>query len=192
MKKTAENEDISIDIDTGEEIELEQEEVTNSALKTKMKKLREELAEAKKERDENLAGWQRSKADLVNFRKKSEKDIQKRITRAKSEVIREVLSGLDTFDAAMNDKSWMDVDEKWREGVERIATQLHTALNSEGLESFGEIGDDFSPEIHECMSVEETKKKNEDNKIKQVLQRGYKIKDELVRPAKVIIYQLKE
>ncbi len=191
MKKTAENEDISIDIDTGEEIELEQEEVTNSALKTKIKKLREELAEVKKERDENLAGWQRSKADLINFRKKSEKDVKNRVVRAKAEVVREIIPGLDAFDAAMNDRSWVDVDKKWREGMERIVTQLHTALNSEGLKSFGEVGDDFNPEEHECMSVEDAGNKRDDNRIKQVLQKGYRIKDELVRPAKVIIYQFK-
>ena len=74
MENSAENEEISIDFETGDEIEMEQEEVTNSTLKTKMKKMRGDLADAKKERDQNLAGWRRSKADLINLRKKIDND----------------------------------------------------------------------------------------------------------------------
>ena len=190
MQKGAENEEISIDIDTGDEIEMEGEEVTNAALKGKLKALRSELKQAHKERDENLAGWQRSKADLVNFRKTVEEDRVKNLSRAKGELIEKIIPGLDTFDAAMQDASWGDVEKSWREGVERIAKQLHKALESEGLESFGIIGEEFNPVMHECMSIAPTDKKKEDNTIMQVLQQGYRINNELVRPAKVVVAQL--
>jgi len=192
MKKGAENEEISIDIDTGEEVEMEQEEVTNSALKGKLKKLRDELKEAKKERDENLAGWQRSKADLVNYRKNVGNEAQRNNLRAKGAIVKSIIPAIDSFDTAMNDKSWNDVEKSWKEGIERIANQFHKALELEGLESFGKEGDEFNPEIHECMSVAETNKKKDDHKIIQVLQRGYKIDTELVRPAKVVVSQLKK
>jgi len=191
MVKKAENEEISIDLETGEEIELEENEVTNSALKNKLKKLRKELQDTKKERDENLAGWQRSKADLVNFRKTIDAERVKNDSRSKGVLIRNILPALDTFDTAMQDKAWNDVDKKWREGVERIAKQLHNALEAEGLETFGTIGEVFDPSVHECMSMSMTDKKKEDHTITQVLQNGYRINNELVRPAKVVVAEFK-
>ena len=192
MEKKAENEDISIDLETGEEIDLEESEVTNNALKNKLKKLRKELQEIKKERDENLAGWQRSKADLVNFRKTIEEEKVKNTSRVKGSLIKKILPALDTFDAAMQEKTWKKVDSTWREGVERIAKQFHSALEAEGLETFGTIGEEFDPNIHECMSMAPTNKKNDDHTITQVLQNGYRINNELVRPAKVVVSEFKK
>ena len=189
MRKGAENEEISIDLDTGDEIEMESEEVTNAALKDKLKALRSELQQAQKERDENLAGWQRSKADLVNYRKMVAEDRERTQSRIKGAVVEKILPALDTFAAAMQEKSWNDVDKSWREGVERIASQLHQALESEGLECFGKMGEKFDPNVHECMSMTATENKKEDHTIAQVLQQGYSIHGELVRPAKVVVAQ---
>jgi molecular chaperone GrpE len=76
--------------------------------------------------------------------------------------------------------------------MERIANQFHHALAKEGLTPFGEVGEVFNPNIHECMSVIPTEKKKEDHTIAQVLQQGYMLKTELVRPAKVVVAQVKE
>jgi len=192
MKKSAENEEILIDADSGEELELEQEEVSNASLKGKMKDLRTQLKEAQKERDENLAGWQRAKADLANFRRVSAQDASRDAARAKGSVLKAIVPALDSFDSAMADSSWNDVDAKWREGVERIAAQFHQALEKEGLTSFGEVGDSFDPEVHECMSVVPTDDPKKDHTIMQVLQRGHTLGGELVRPAKVIVSQVEE
>lgn len=192
MEKSAENEDISIDFETGEEIELEEDEVSNSALKSKLRQLRRELLQAQKERDDNLAGWQRSKADLINFRKNVEEDKQRDILRAKGSVIRSIIPALDSFSSAMQDASWKEIEKSWQEGMERIANQFHQALKKEELTSFGEVGEVFNPNIHECMSVIPTEKKKEDHTIAQVLQQGYMLKTELVRPAKVVVAQVKE
>jgi molecular chaperone GrpE len=192
MKKSAENEEILIDADSGDEVELEEEEVANSSLKGKLKDLRTKLKETQKERDENLAGWQRAKADLANFRRIAEEDAARNGARAKGDVVKAVVPALDSFDSAMADSSWSDVDTKWREGVERIANQFHQALEKEGLTSFGAVGDAFDPEVHECMSVAPTDDKKQDHTIVQVLQRGHKLGTELIRPAKVVVAQLPE
>ncbi len=190
MKKRAENEDISIDIETGDEIEMEEEEVSNGALKAKIKALRNELKQTQKERDEHLAGWQRAKADLVNFRKTAEEDKVRNEARAKGSLIRSILPALDTFASAMQEKKWQDVDMSWREGVERIANQLHKALASEGLQTFGEVGEVFDPSQHECISTTPTEDEKKDHTIAQVFQKGYSVHGELIRPAKVVVAQI--
>ncbi len=192
MKKSAENEEISIDIETGDEIELEEGEASNTALKNKLKDLRAELKEVQKERDENLAGWQRSKADLINFRKTVEEDKQRDLLRAKGSIVHAIIPALDSFNSALQDKSWSEVPKNWQEGIERIASQFHQTLKNEGLTLFGAEGDTFDPNIHECMSVTVTDDKNKDETIVQVLQQGYKLHTELIRPAKVIVAQFKE
>lgn len=192
MDKRAENEEISIDLETGDEIVLEEGEVANASLKTKLKDLRKELLLAQKERDENLAGWQRSKADLVNFRKNVSEDSVRNMLRAKASVVRSIVPALDSFSTATQETSWQEVDEKWRSGVERILSQLSQGLTSEGLTEFGAVGEVFNPSIHECMSVVQTEKKKEDHTIAQVLQKGYMIEQELVRPAKVVVAQVQE
>lgn len=192
MEKGAENEEISIDIETGDEIEMEEGEVANASLKGKMKALRNELKDAQKERDENLAGWQRAKADLVNFRKSVEADRERNEARAKGSLIRGILPALDTFASATRDASWQSVDKSWREGVERIQGQLHKALEAEGLTTFGAVGEVFDPTKHECISTVSTDNVEEDDTIAEVLQQGYGINNELVRPAKVVVAQVKE
>lgn len=192
MEKRAENEEISIDLDSGDEIVPEEGEVSNSALKSKLKELRKELHATQKERDENLAGWQRAKADLVNFRKNVNEDAVRDKRRAKASVLASVIPVVDSFTSAMEDESWKEVDANWRKGVEGIAHQLTQALASEGVTQFGAIGEPFNPSIHECMSIVPTKSKKEDHTIAQVLQKGYMIEQELVRPAKVVVAQVQE
>jgi molecular chaperone GrpE len=192
MKKTVENEEISIDLETGEEILTEEDEVNNTTLKAKLKDIRKELLQAQKERDENLAGWQRAKADLVNFRKSVEKDSERNKIRAKVSIVQKIVPVLDSFSSAMKEKTWQDINTGWREGVERIASQLTQILKAEGLISFGKEGEKFDPVKHECMSVVTTKKSEEDDTVIQIFQEGYRIGDELVRPAKVVVAQVEE
>ncbi len=188
-KHTEEEEEVVLDADSGDEIALEESEASTSALKNKLKALRTELAACHKEREDNLAGWQRAKADLVNFRRTVEEDRERDGARAKGRIMREILPALDSFEHAMGAESWASVEEEWRKGVERIADQLRKALAKEGLHAFGEQGDSFDPTRHESVSVTATDKDDQDDTIAQVLQKGYRIGEEVIRPAKVIVWQ---
>lgn len=189
-KRDTEELEIEIDAETGDEIVAEESELSVASLKAKLKQLRSELVEVKKERDENLTGWQRVKADLINFRRNTEEDRQRDSARQKGKIIQSVLPALDSFESAVGDKSWQDIDPKWREGVERIRNQLTSALEREGLTTYGEVGEVFDPSYHDCMSVASTDDEKQDNTIAQILQKGYKIGGEVVRPAKVIVFQV--
>lgn len=182
-------EEVILDADSGEELALEEGEANASALAHKLKSVREELKECQKERDENLAGWQRAKADLVNFRRVVEEERERDGTRARGKVVRSLIPALDAYASALNDPRWSEVDVTWRGGVERIFGQIHRALEAEGLSTFGVIGDEFDPTLHECMSVQQTDDAQADNTVARVLQHGYKVGSEVVRAAKVVVYQ---
>lgn len=189
MQKGDEEPEITIDAESNEEVVIEESEVSANKLQSKIKKLRDELNACKKERAENLEGWQRSKADLVNYKRtvSNEHDREKR--RSQAEIVRALIPALDSFESAMTAENWKQVKPEWRGGVERIFSQLHNALEGIGLVVFGTKGEVFDPVLHECMSVIPAEGDSHDNTLAQVLQRGYKLGDEVVRPAKVVVAQ---
>jgi len=181
--------DIVLDAENGEEFVSEEGEMSLTALKQKLKKVRDELAATRKESMEHLTGWQRAKADLANFRRIVEEDKERDGARARAKLVRQLIPSLDAFDAAMADQKWAEVDKGWREGMERVAAQFHKALAAEGLDAYGTAGEMFDPTLHECMSMQPTEDEKADHTIAQVLQKGYRIGSEVVRPAKVVVYQ---
>ena len=80
------------------------------ALKAKMQKLRDELAEVKKERSEYLDGWQRAKADLINTKRDSAQSSQRTASIAREAFITELIPAIDSFDMAMTSDTWQKVD----------------------------------------------------------------------------------
>lgn len=187
----ADGEEIILDADTGDERELEGEQGASApALQAKLKALRAELAEAKREATENLTGWQRAKADLVNFKRVTEEEALRSRNRTKGRIVASLVPILDSFTQAMSQEQWQDVDEAWRSGVERIHAQLRDTLAREGLEAYGAAGEPFDPKLHECVSVTRTTTQGDDDRIATVVQQGFRIGEEIVRPAKVVVYQL--
>lgn len=196
MKRASHNhnddEHIVLDADSNEEVVAEEAELADVHLREKMKQLRAELTQARTERDEHLAGWQRAKADLVNYRRMVTEEKERDMLRAKGAVVRSLIPALDSFENAIASESWKSANAEWREGVERIRTQIVKALSEEGLVLFGEPGEAFDPTRHECVSVVTTDVPENDHVVEHVLQRGYALRDEVIRPAKVVVAQVPE
>lgn len=127
------------------------------------------------ERTEDL---QRLNAEYTNYRRRTERDRQAVIENAKSQVIAAFLPILDDLDLA---RQHGDLNEG---PLKAIADKLSSTLASQKLESFGEEGDAFDPEIHEA--VQDLSSGGE-QVVGTVLRRGYRVGDKLVRNAMVII-----
>jgi molecular chaperone GrpE len=99
---------------------------------------------------------------------------------------------LDTYDAArVNKEAWEKVDPNWRSGIEYIFSTFNQKLESENLKSFGEVGDTYDANLHEAVETVETDDKNKDGTLANILMRGYKINESILREAKVKVYKLK-
>lgn len=158
------------------------------AAHAKLRKLKEELSAAKKERQNYLDGWQRCKADAINQRKDLEKTLG-RIGSAKvDQLVEALIPALDSFDMAMGEGAWQKVDSSWRMGVENIKNQIDTALHTVGVGSFGTIGDRFDPVVHEI--VGETGEEGDAGTIARVVRRGWRGQDHIIRPAHVVIFKI--
>lgn len=151
-----------------------------------VKKLREKLKKCVEEKQEYLDGWQRSKADFINAKKKEEEFRAGLVSFAKEELILDLLSSIDNFEMAYADKDvWESVDKNWRVGIEHIHSQLLKTLLEHGLEQFDPLGEQFDPTRHDSVESVVTDKKDDDGKVMEVMQKGYILSNRVIRPAKV-------
>lgn len=162
-------------VDSESEIVVEEERAEE-----KVAKLRAELAEARKEKQENLDGWQRAKADYVNALKRF--DEEKKAEKQRG-VVKAAEALLPAFDALERAKEHGEVPE----GFAAIVRQLENGFRSLGLEAFGEAGEAFDPALHEALGQDQGAPETEDM-VSAVLEKGWKIGDAVIRPAKVRIY----
>ncbi|OIO31747.1 nucleotide exchange factor GrpE [Candidatus Nomurabacteria bacterium CG1_02_47_685] len=152
----------------------------------KMKKLKEKLDICATERQEYLDGWQRAKAELINFRKDQENRSKYLSDRVQSDLITEMLPTLDSFEMAFcNKEVWESIDKNWRIGVEYIHSQLLDILKRNGLVEVNPIKEMFDPKYHDSFELVDVAEKESDGKVVEVAQKGYLYKDKIIRAARV-------
>jgi molecular chaperone GrpE len=171
-----------------EEIDFEPEDElgTEGAAQAKIKKLRDELKEARAKRDEYLAGWQREKADAVNARKDAAVQNDRAHGRGKESVFEDIIPVLDSFDMAASSEAWAAIDDSWRAGMDQIRNQLLGVLSRHGIERFGKVGDMIDHAKHEVVQ-EMDDVAGESGEIVRILRYGYSSGGRVIRPAQVIV-----
>ena len=154
-----------------------------------IKRLRNKLRECTKEKTANLDGWQRAKADFVNYRKREEEGKAEFLKFAGEGVIDDLLPVLESFHSAFaNKEAWERVDPAWRNGVEYIHTQLLQILREHGLSEINPEGEDFDPNEHTSVGVVPTDDKARNHKIAEVIQLGYRLNGRLLCSPRGKIY----
>ncbi len=126
----------------------------------------------------------RQSADLENFRKRSQREKDEARQFANQGLLEKLLPVLDNFEMALVAAG--DADPAIRDGVQMIYDQLLGVLKESGVESVEAVGEPFDPNLHEAISQQHTNEAAEGTVMQQV-QRGYKLNDRLVRPARVIV-----
>ena len=140
-----------------------------------------ELQQLKAERDSLLDRLARTQAEFENVRRRATKEQQEFRDYAAADAIKSLLPVLDSFERALQVKS--DPGD-FRNGVELIYKQLQDALAKLGVRAIPAKGERFDPRVHEAIEMVETSDAP-DHEVLDELQRGYKIKDRLLRPAMV-------
>jgi len=171
----------------------ESEETDTGALDTDLEKplnpiqLSEELQELSGERDELRDTLLRKQAEFENFRKRIDRERADFVKFASSELMREVLNVLDSFELALNDVSADDEQSaNVRKGFELIYKQLFDTLKRFGLETVPSSGVKFDPHVHEAVSTQPTDEL-EEGTVMTELRKGYLLHGKLLRPAMVTV-----
>jgi len=140
-----------------------------------------EVEKLKEERDALLDRVARLQAEFDNARKRAAREQQEFREFAAAEVIKGMLPVLDSFERAL--KAGGESSE-FRNGIELIYRQFQDALQKAGAQAIVSVGQPFDPRIHEAIEMVDTAEVP-DNHVLDELQRGYKFKDRLLRPAMV-------
>ena len=142
------------------------------------------LAELTRERDEYLDALQRLKAEFDNYRKRTARDQLQLTARASERLARELLPVLDDLERALAAAEEHE-EAQLEEGVRLVHRSLVDALQKEGLAEI-ETDGRFDPHVHEALLSQPDDEK-ETGAILDVLQKGYRIGDKVLRPARVIV-----
>lgn len=147
----------------------------------------EKLKECEKQRDEYLAGWQRAKADFVNYKKEELQRLQDLARYSNEELIQELIGILDSFDLGLAALEKAGPVEK---GIYMIRVQIEDILKKRGLERITvKPGDRFDPSFAEAVTEIESEKPP--GTIIEEVEPGYRLYDKIVRPARVKVSKSK-
>jgi molecular chaperone GrpE len=147
------------------------------------------LADTRRERDEYLDLAKRTKADFENFRKRMTSEIQASAARGKGELLREVVPVLDDLERAIQAAGLDpegDSEDGLAHGVLLVFRSLRDSLSRNGVEAVDPKGEKFDPMAHEALSMQPVEG-TESGTVVEVLQKGYRLGDQLVRPARVVV-----
>ena len=153
-----------------------------------IEELTKKLEEAEKLKDEYLAGWQRQKADFLNYQKDALKQAQEIVKYASEDLISDLLVVLDSFDISINSlksDGLTEMEKKIIQGLELIKAQLEDVLRRKGLKPIESIGEQFNPQFHEI--VEEIDGNESPGTIVEEIIKGYELNGKVIRPSKVKI-----
>jgi molecular chaperone GrpE len=196
--KLDDSEDISIEIinDDDEETIAEQAKARvaarkkaevndyNQTLELVCEALKAETEELKNENTSLKDQLLRKQAEFENYRRRTERERADVYKRGKKEVLIEMLSVLDNFERAMLSVSKTAEEDALKLGFELIYKQFKDILTRMGIEPVESVGQFFDPHVHEAVTIEQTSE-HEANTVIEEFQKGYKLGDQLLRPAQV-------
>ncbi|WP_078413826.1 nucleotide exchange factor GrpE [Priestia abyssalis] len=173
-----------------EEIEVEhvQDQQAEGEQMEEVNPLEKELAELKAKLEEEENRYLRLQADFDNFRRRTRLDAEAAQKYRAQSLVTDILPALDNFERALKVDTEDEQLKSVLQGMEMVYRQLLEALQKEGLEAIEAVGQVFDPYQHQAvMQVEEAS--FEPNTVVEEFQKGYKLKDKIIRPSMVKVNQ---
>ena len=144
----------------------------------------EETSKEKSLKDEYLAGWQRERADFLNYKREEMERLKLFLGYATEDILVKLLPIVDNLELADKELTEDQKNNGFVKGVLQIAGQLREFLKTQGVEEMESFGKKFNPEFHEAVGEMEGK---EAGLVGEVVAKGYMLKGKVLRPAKVKI-----
>lgn len=193
MQKKSENDDIREKTEDKNNVsENSTVEEVDAEEKDRVKELEKRLEEKHEECEKYKDKYLRALASYENLRKRTRKEKSKIQQLSIENVIRNILPILDDFSRAFTAIEEEDEDDNHHfiEGVRMIHSKLNNFLRSYDVEPFDSRGEKFDPSRHEAIHVVEDEE--DDDIIKEEIEKGYMIGDKVLRPAKVVVSRKKD
>jgi len=163
-------------------------EEETEAPETMIKKLKEKLKTAEKEKQEYMNGWQRERADFANYKKRAENEKLEVIKYSNENIVSELISVLDSFEMAFaNKEAWEKVDKNWRMGIEYIHSQFIKILKDYGFKEMNPVGEKFDPKLHTAAEHTSVNDESKDGIVLSVKKKGYMLSDRVIISPQVVV-----
>jgi molecular chaperone GrpE len=146
--------------------------------------LQTKVEEADKKSRDYFEGWQRERADFLNYRKRIERENAQLHQNTSAQILKKYLVIIDDLERALKTRPTQGEGAAWAEGVELVYRKLANILDAEGLKPIAKAGDAFDPNLHEAISHEDSPD-FQSGQLIEVLQQGYTVGEKVLRPALV-------
>jgi len=156
---------------------------THSGVSEDVDSLQEQLRAERERAKGYLASWQRTQADLENFRRRVQQERGESLDLANSTLVAKLLSAMDDLELAFSRPSSEMRKAAWVEGARISFGKLKGALESEGLKPIEAVGQEFDPRLHEAVM----KRPGADGMVLEEVQKGYVLNGRLLRPSLVVV-----
>lgn len=172
----------------GESEEIEIEEIKTENGQEEAESLEQALAAERQKAEQYLASWQRTQADFMNYKRRSQQESKENRQFANSALILSILPVLDDLERAL-DSIPDDADKPdWIDGIRFIERKLRTSLETQGLSPIETKGEAFDPNLHEAIR----QANGQEGIVLEEVQKGYRLHDKILRPAVVVVGNGKE
>ncbi|KHE71189.1 nucleotide exchange factor GrpE [Halobacillus sp. BBL2006] len=167
---------------------VEEELDQNDAEHEPAEETNDELEQLRQEKEEINNRLLRLQADYDNFRRRTQKEKEADRKYRSQSLVEELVPVLDNFDRALQVEVDGDAAGKFAEGMKMVYQQFKAALDKEGVEEIPAVGEEFDPHLHQAiMQVEDDN--YDSNIVVEELQKGYRLKDRVIRPSMVKVNQ---
>lgn len=151
-----------------------------------VKQLQEALAQSREELDRHREAMLRMQAEMENQRKRMVRDMEKSRRFALERMMKDLLQVRDSLERGLEVEDGTATVEKLKEGKALTLKMLAKVMEDHGLEVVDPRGEPFNPEFHQAMTMAPSDEV-EENTVMEVMQKGFKLNDRLIRPAMVVV-----
>ena len=193
VKETLENHECNCKKDENKTCECKDKSKKKDKHHEEIKKLKEELASKDKEISELNDKIRYHQAELINYRKRKEEEVTNRLKYANQDLISELILILDNFERAirLDDNDLSDELSKFLKGFKMMYASFDDVLKKYGLEDIEAEHKEFDPNTMDALMTDNDKD-FKDGEVLEVLLKGYRLKDRVIRPASVRVNKLEE
>ncbi len=176
--------------------EIKEEKKAKKKIKKESKaeaKLKKELEELRKTNEELVEKVKKSSAELVNYRVRKDEEVSNMLKYAEKDIITEILPVVDNFERAikLDDNDLTDELSKFLDGFKMMYGELTNILKRHGVEEINRVGEIFDPNLEQPLLTDKVEGKLDDE-VLEVLLKGYKLKDRVLRPATIKINKIEK
>lgn len=165
------------------ELQDEQDKQTE-AVETPIDKLKDELEKLRTESQNNLDGWQRSRAEFSNYKRRTQQQLAESKQSGALEALAKILPIVDDFERALDNIPDEFKENPWSSGTALILKNIQKVLDEYKIEVLDPVGEEFDPMMHEAIGMDDSSE-YESGIVTTTLQKGYKSGDKVLRPAMV-------